>query len=44
MKITKQRLRELITEEVRSVQGQDLSNESAYADILNHMHQSSVRP
>ena len=37
MKITKQRLRELITEEVRSVQGQDLSNESAYADILNHI-------
>ena len=37
MKITKQRLKELITEEVRSVQGQDLSNESAYADILNQI-------
>jgi len=37
MKITKQRLKELITEEVRSVQGQDSSNESAYAEILNHI-------
>ncbi len=37
MKITKARLKELITEEVRSIQGQDLSNESAYADILNHI-------
>jgi hypothetical protein len=37
MKITKQRLKELITEEVRSIQGQNLSNEAAYADILNHI-------
>ena len=37
MKITKQSLKEIITEEVRSVQGQDLSNESAYAEILNHI-------
>lgn len=37
MKITKQRLKELITEEVKSIQGQDLPNKAAYADILNYI-------
>ena len=37
MKITKQRLKEIITEEVKSLQGQDTSNKDAYADILNHI-------
>jgi len=38
MKITKQRLKELITEEVRSIQGQNLPNDIAYVDMPDDLH------
>ena len=37
MKITKQRLSEIIKEEITSIQGKDVPSEAAYPDIMDHI-------
>ena len=37
MKITRQRLSEIIKEEITSIQGEDTPNESAYSNIMDHI-------
>jgi len=37
MKITRQRLSEIIKEEITSIQGKDVPSEAAYPDIMDHI-------